>query len=135
MECPLKSLIPLRATLVVEVNAIKVTVLAALLLSPALQNSHATTPVQRDDSLKAAHEAYDAGEYAKAVQLLQAAAMQNPRDGEIHLFLAKTYYELQQNDAAVVSAEQAVSLDPQKSLYHDWLRDTQRANARHAAIV
>jgi len=98
----------MRATFVAEVNPIKVTLLAVLLLSPALQNSHATTRVQRDDSLKAAHEAYEAGEYAKAAQLLQAAALQNPRDGEIHLFLAKTYYELQQNDAAVVSAEKAV---------------------------
>jgi len=54
--------------------------------------------VQRDDSLKAAHEAYDAGEYAKAVQLCSCRHPES-RDGEIHLFLAKTYYELQQNDA------------------------------------
>src|SRR4030081_785946 len=134
MECPLKSLIPMRATFVAEVNPIRVTLLAALLLSPALQNSHATTRVQRDDSLKAAHEAYDAGEYAKAVQLLQAAAIQNPRDGEIHLFLAKTYYELQQNDAAVVSAEKAVALDPQKSLYHEWLGKAYGEKAGHAGM-
>jgi len=38
----------MRATFVAEVNPIKVTLLAVLLLSPALQNSHATTRVQRD---------------------------------------------------------------------------------------
>src|SRR5258708_19864874 len=116
MACPLKSPILMRATFVAEVNPIKFTLLAVLLLSPALQNSHATTRVQRDDTLKAAHEAYDAGEYAKAAQLLQSASAQNPRDGEIHLFLAKTYYELQQNDAALASAAKPVSLHPQQSL-------------------
>ena len=124
----------MRATFVAEVNPIKVGLFAALLLSPALQNSHATTSVQRDDSLKAAHEAYDAGEYAKAAQILQAAAVQNPHDGEIHLFLAKTYYELQQHDAAVVSAEKAVALDPQSSLYHEWLGKAYGEKAGHAGM-
>lgn len=124
----------MRATFVAEVNPIKIVLFAALLLSPALQNSHATTGVQPDDTLKAAHEAYDAGEYAKAAQLLQAASAQNPRDGEIHLFLAKTYYELQQHDAAVVSAEKAVALDPQKSLYHEWLGKAYGEKAGHAGM-
>src|SRR5260370_26974342 len=132
MACPSKSPIPMRATFVAEVNPIKI-LFAALLLSPALQNSRATTTVQRDD-LNTAHQAYESGEYAKAAQLLQAAALQNPRDGEIHLFLAKTYYELQQNDAAVVSAEKAVSLDPQKSLYHEWLGKTYGEKAGHAGM-
>src|SRR5258708_14387603 len=113
MACPLKSPILMRATFGAEVNPIKFTLLAVLLLSPALQNSHATTRVQRDDSLKAAHEAYEAGEYAKAAQLLQAAALQNPRDGEIHLFLAKTYYEPHQNHSPVVSPQKPAPPDPQ----------------------
>src|SRR5260370_7911001 len=132
MACPSKSPIPMRATFVAEVNPIKI-ILFALLLSPALQNSRATTTVQRDD-LNTAHQAYESGEYAKAAQLLQAAAVQNPRDGEIHLFLAKTYYELQQNDAAIVSAEKAVALDPQKSLYHECLRKPYGQKPAHPDI-
>src|SRR5713101_3551923 len=80
----------MRATFVAEVNPIKIALFAALLLSPALQNSHATTGVQRDDSLKAAHQAYDAGEYAKAAQLLQSASAQNPL---YHEWLGKAYGE------------------------------------------
>jgi tetratricopeptide (TPR) repeat protein len=132
----------MRATFVAEVNLIKITVFAALLVSPALQNTRATTPattlptgnVQHDDSLKAAHEAYEASDYAKAAQLLQAAAAQSPRDGEIQLFLAKTYYESQQHDAAIASAERAVMLDPQSSLYHEWLGKVYGEKAGHTSM-
>jgi tetratricopeptide (TPR) repeat protein len=124
----------MRVTFVGAVNLIKIALFAALLLSPALQSSRATSSVQRDDNLKAAHQAYDAGEYATAARLLQSAAAQNPRDGEIHLFLAKTYYELQQHDAAIASAEKAVALDPQSSLYHEWLGKAYGEKAGHAAM-
>jgi tetratricopeptide (TPR) repeat protein len=128
----------MRATFVAEVNPIKIALFAALLLSPALQNTRATTPgtanVQRDDNLRAAQEAYEASDYAKAAQLLQAAAAQNPRDSEIQLFLAKTYYESQQHDAAIASAERAVALDPQNSLYHEWLGKVYGEKAGHAAM-
>jgi len=128
----------MRAIFVAEVNPIKIVVFAALLLLPALQNTRATAPattnVERDDKLKAAHEAYEASDYAKAAQLLQAAAAQNPRDSEIQLFLAKTYYESQQHDAAIASAERAVALDPRNSLYHEWLGKVYGEKAGHAAM-
>jgi tetratricopeptide (TPR) repeat protein len=123
----------MRVTFVAEVNP-KLALFAALLLSLALQNSSATTSVQRDETLKVAHQAYEAGEYAKAAQLLQAAAVQDPRDSEIHLFLAKTYYELQQHDATIVSAEKAVALDPQNSVYHEWLGKAYGEKAGHAGM-
>jgi tetratricopeptide (TPR) repeat protein len=123
----------MRATFVAEVNPIKAALFAALLLSPVAQSSRATAPVQRDD-LKAAHEAYESSDYSKAAQLLQAAAAQNPRDGEIQLFLAKTYYESQQHDAAIASAEKAVALDPQSSLYHEWLGRVYGEKAGHASM-
>jgi tetratricopeptide (TPR) repeat protein len=138
----------MRATFVAEVNPIKpsnpikLVLFAALLLPPALQNTRATTPatapnttnVHRDDALKAAHEAYEASDYPKAAQLLQAAAARNPRDGEIQLFLTKTYYESQQHDAAILSAEKAVAIDPQSSLYHEWLGKVYGEKAGHAAM-
>jgi tetratricopeptide (TPR) repeat protein len=118
---------------VAEVNP-KLPLFAALLLSLVLQNTSATTSVQRDETLKVAHQAYEAGEYAKAAQLLQAAAVQDPRDSEIDLFLAKTYYELQQHDATIVSAEKAVALDPQNSVYHEWLGKAYGEKAGHAGM-
>jgi tetratricopeptide (TPR) repeat protein len=124
----------MRASFVAEVNPIKIILFAALFLSPALHSAHAASTVQRDDALKAAHEAYEASDYSKAVQLLQAAVAQNPRDAQVHLFLAKTYFELQQHDAAIASAERAVALDPQSSLYHEWLGKAYGEKAGHAAM-
>jgi len=90
--------------------------------------------VRQDESLKAGREAYEASEYAKAAQLLQQAAAQNPRSGEIHLLLAKTYYEWQQHDAAIASAERAVAIDPSSSVYHEWLGKVYGEKADHAAM-
>src|SRR6266481_653513 len=112
----------MRATSVAEVNPIRITLLAALLLPAAWQSPCvAADGVRHDDNFQAGHEAYEASDYAKAARLLQLAVEQHPRDAEIHLLLAKTYYESQRYDAAVASAEKAVALDPQSSLYHEWL--------------
>jgi len=90
--------------------------------------------VRHDDNFQAAHEAYEASDYAKAARLLQLALEQHPRDAEIHLLLAKTYYESQRYDAAVASAEKAVALDPQSSLYHEWLGKVYGEKASHASM-
>jgi tetratricopeptide (TPR) repeat protein len=125
----------MRALSVAEANPIRVALLAALLLTPALLHARVVTAgVRHDDTLQAAQKAYDASDYAKAAQLLQAASEQNPRDGEIHLLLAKTYYESQQRDAAIASAEKAVALNPQSSLYHEWLGKVYGEKAGHAAM-
>jgi tetratricopeptide (TPR) repeat protein len=94
----------------------------------------ASDGVRHDDSFQAAHEAYEASDYAKATRLLQLAVEQHPRDAEIHLLLAKTYYESQHYDAAVASAEKAVALDPQSSLYHEWLGKVYGEKASHASM-
>jgi tetratricopeptide (TPR) repeat protein len=125
----------MRATSVAEANLTKIALLAALLLLPVLLNTPvAADDLRHDDSLQAAHEAFDASDYPKAARLLQLAAEQNPRDAEIHLLLAKTYYESHQHDAAIVSAEKAVALDPQSSLYHEWLGKVYGEKAGHASM-
>src|SRR5229473_1070419 len=125
----------MRATSVAEANPIRIALLAALLLPPALLNTRAAADrLRHDDNLQAAHEAYEASDYTKAAQLLQLAAEQHPRDPEIHLLLAKTYYESQQHDAAIASAEKAVALDPQSSLYHEWLGKAYGEKAGHASM-
>ena len=125
----------MRATSVAEVNPIRIALLAALLLPPALLSARAAADgVRHDDNFQAAHEAYEASDYAKAARLLQLAVEQHPRDAEIHLLLAKTYYETQQHDAAIASAEKAVALDPQSSLYHEWLGKVYGEKASHASM-
>jgi len=81
----------------------------------------AATSVKQDADLEAGRRAYEASDYAKAIQSLQAAAAKNPQNGDVHLLLAKSYLEMEQLDAAIRSAERAVAIDPQSSQYHEWL--------------
>ena len=85
-------------------------------------------------TLEAAHQAYEASDYPKAAQLLRRAAEQNPSDAEIDLLLAKTYFESQQYDAAITSAEKSVALAPQNSVYHEWLGRVYGEKADHASM-
>ena len=79
------------------------------------------TTVQQEASLEAGRRAYEASEYTKAIQTLQAAAVKEPQNAEVQLLLAKSYLEMEQLDAAIKSAERAVAIDPQSSRYHEWL--------------
>jgi tetratricopeptide (TPR) repeat protein len=125
----------MRVLCVADLNPIKAILIAALLLSLAPLNTRAAADDLRPDaSLKAAHEAYEASDYPKAAQLLREASAQNPRSGDIYLLLAETYFESQQHDAAIASAEKAVALEPQNSLYHEWLGKTYGEKAGHASV-
>jgi tetratricopeptide (TPR) repeat protein len=74
-----------------------------------------------DGGLEAGRHAYELSDYEKAVKVLQDAASKNPRNGEVLLLLAKSHFELRQFDAAVASAEKAVAVAPDNSIYHEWL--------------
>src|SRR3977135_4151585 len=92
--------------------------LAILLMAGA---ALAEANVKQDADLEAGRLSYEASDYAKAIQALQAAAAKDPQNGDAHLLLAKSFLELREHDAAIKSAEKAVSLDPQNSIYHEWL--------------
>jgi tetratricopeptide (TPR) repeat protein len=74
-----------------------------------------------DADLGRARQAYEAGDYGKAIQILEPAAEKNPQDGEIDLLLAKSHFELKQFDQAIASAEKAIASAPDNSKYHEWL--------------
>jgi tetratricopeptide (TPR) repeat protein len=74
-----------------------------------------------DGGLEAGRRAYELSDYEKAVKILQDAAAKNPRDGEVLLLLAKSHFELRQYDAAVASAERAIAVARENSVYHEWL--------------
>jgi len=92
----------------------------------------AASNVKRDDGLEEARRTFEASDYVKTIQLLQAAASREPTNGDIQLLLAKSYLELQEHDAAIHSAEKAVALDPLSSLYHEWLGRAYGEKADHA---
>jgi len=108
--------------------------LILVLLPSAIVGVSAATNLRQDESFEAGRQAYEASDYSKAAQLLQEAAAKNPKNGEIYLLLAKTYSETQQHDAAIASAERAVELDPQNSVYHEWLGRAYGGKAEHAGI-
>lgn len=91
----------------------------------------AATSVKQDADLEAGRSAYEASDYAKAIQALQAAAGKDPQNGDVHLLLAKSYLEMERWDAAVKSAERAVAVDARSSKYHEWLGRAYGEKADH----
>lgn len=82
----------------------------------------------------AAKQAYEKGDYGKAVELLKAAESKDPNNGDIQLLLTKSYLELDQYDAAVSSGEKAVAINPKNSVYHQWLGEAYGAKADHVSM-
>ena len=93
----------------------------ALVLLLLTGSALAAVNLKQDADLEAGRRAYEASEYARAVECLLKAAGKDPRDAEVQLLLAKSYLELQEHDAAIRSAERAVGIDPDNSRYHEWL--------------
>ncbi|PYT39072.1 MAG: hypothetical protein DMG45_21235 [Acidobacteria bacterium] len=104
--------------------------LAVLLMT---STAMAAATIKQDASLEAGRHAYEASDYVKAVQALQAAAAKDPQNADVQLLLAKSYLELQQHDAAIKSAERAVAIDAQNSIYHEWLGRAYGEKADHAS--
>jgi tetratricopeptide (TPR) repeat protein len=94
----------------------------------------AAETLKQETDFDAGRRAYEASDYSKAIQMLQVAASKNPQNGDVQLLLTKSYLELQERDAAVKSAEKAVSVDPQNSIYHEWLGRAYGEKADHAAM-
>ncbi len=93
----------------------------------------AAATVKQEAGLDAGRRAYEASDYAKAIQALQLAAANEPQNGDVQLLLVKSYLELQEHDPAIKSAEKAVAIDSQNSLYHEWLGRAYGEKAGHAS--
>jgi tetratricopeptide (TPR) repeat protein len=79
------------------------------------------TLASEEGGLEAARHAYELSDYERAVSILQNDLEKNPRNAEAFLLLAKSHFELREFDAAATSAERAVAVNPDNSLYHEWL--------------
>jgi len=89
---------------------------------------------KQSEALEAGRRDYEKSYYTKAVQELQAAAAQEPGNGEIQLLLTKSFLELGEHDAAIASAERAVASDPESSVYHEWLGKAYGEKASHVSM-
>jgi tetratricopeptide (TPR) repeat protein len=69
-----------------------------------------------------AYAQFESGNYGAAVKTLKAA-LSGPalQDASIHYWLARSYYEMEDFDSAVASAEQAVKFSSENSEYNRWL--------------
>jgi tetratricopeptide (TPR) repeat protein len=105
--------------------------LAALCIASTLM---AAASAKQEAGLEAGRRAYEASDYAKAIQVLQAAAANDPQNGDVQLLLAKSYLELLEYDPAIKSAEKAVAIDSQNSVYHEWLGRAYGEKADHASL-
>src|SRR5467141_3897903 len=104
--------------------------LAALFIA---STATAAANVKQETGLEAGWRAYEASDYVRAIEALQAAATKEPQNGDVYLLLAKSYLELQEHDPAIKSAERAVAIDPQNSIYHEWLGRAYGEKADHAS--
>jgi tetratricopeptide (TPR) repeat protein len=91
--------------------------------------------IAQEAPVHAAKQAYEKGEYSKAIEILKVAAANEPGNGEIYLLLAKSYLESKQYDHAVSSAEKAVAINAKNSEYHQWLGEAYGEKADHASML
>lgn len=88
-----------------------------------------------DASLALARQAFDRGEYSRAVDLLKQVAQKEPANGDAQVLLTRSYLELGQYDAAVSSGERAVAIQSKSSEYHHWLGVAYGGKADHASML
>lgn len=89
----------------------------------------------QETALDAAKKAYDVGDYPKAIEILKAAAQNEPNNGQIQLLLTKAYLESNHFDDAVKSGERAVAIDPNSSAYHQTLGEAYGEKADHVSML
>jgi len=68
-----------------------------------------------------AKSAFAAGDYGKAIEILNRVGISQPRDATVKYLLARCYFENEQYDRAIPAAEAAVALDGNNSAYHELL--------------
>lgn len=108
-------------------------VLLATLVLAGTDGATESRDVAPNRDVEAGRRAYETGDYAKATEILRQAAVREPQNAEIYLLLTKTYYQSEQLDAAIVSAEKAVELQPNNSVYHEWLGKSYGEKASRAS--
>jgi tetratricopeptide (TPR) repeat protein len=64
---------------------------------------------------------YNAGQYRRAAEVLQATIERNPQDASLHYWLGRCFFEFRDYSHAISSLERATTLHPGRSEYHDWL--------------
>jgi tetratricopeptide (TPR) repeat protein len=68
-----------------------------------------------------ARVAFAAGDYPRAIQVLDRAAAAAPNDAAVQHLLARSHFESEEFDRAISAAEKSTALEPKSSAYHELL--------------
>jgi tetratricopeptide (TPR) repeat protein len=71
--------------------------------------------------LESAQHQFGTGNYLAAIATLRSVISQNPLSAEAFYWLGRSYYEIRDFDNAIAHAEKSVALQPENSVYQDWL--------------
>ena len=80
-----------------------------------------------------ARELLAGGRMNEAITYLKQRTQAEPNDAEAYHLLSRAYYELEQWDASISSAQKAVALKPDSSEYHLWLGRAYGNKAEHSS--
>jgi tetratricopeptide (TPR) repeat protein len=85
--------------------------------------------------LEAGRQAYEKGDYEKAISILKDAVAKDSGQGEIQFWLTRSYIEAEKYDEAVSSGEKGVNIDSRSSLYHQVLGEAYGQKADHSSAL
>ncbi len=95
--------------------------LAAVLFAATTVHLLPLWAVDSDPPWAEAQRLFEAGDYPKAVSLLNAALEKNSQVASLHYWFTRCFFELNDFERAVKSGERSIKLDPRNSEYHMWL--------------
>lgn len=93
----------------------------------------AATLARADYDPQSAREMLAGGSMNQAIQYLQERTQQAPNDAEAFHLLSRAYYELENWDRSISTAQKAVALNPNSSEYHLWLGRAYGNKAEHSS--
>jgi len=91
----------------------------------------AATNVRQEAGFEAGRQAYEASDLCEGHPAAAGGRSQRTQNGEVQLLLAKVTWNYKTR-RAIKSAEKAVAIDPQNSIYHEWLGRAYGEKADHA---
>jgi tetratricopeptide (TPR) repeat protein len=76
----------------------------------------------------------NAGQVDEAIRVLTEHVKSSPNNAAAHNLLCRAYFMIEDWDRGIPSCERATQLDPQKSLYFDWLGRIYGEKADHSSF-
>ena len=76
----------------------------------------------------------NAGKVDDAIRVLTQQIKNSPNDAAAHNLLCRAYFMIEDWDSGIPGCERATQLDPQKSLYFDWLGRIYGEKAAHSGF-